>query len=151
MVYFGNFYRIFFKKADKRYFYSQIGIILKKEDVEMEVQIILRKLGVGSTYKGYKATVLAVTLALEDEDRLSSVTKRIYGEVAEATGSTPSAVEKNIRTVVLRAWSKNRADLEMMAGYKLDIPPSPSEFLDILYTYIARSRIRRDKTNRSLR
>lgn len=117
----------------------------------MEVQIILRKLGVGSTYKGYKATVLAVTLALEDEDRLSSVTKRIYGEVAEATGSTPSAVEKNIRTVVLRAWSKNRADLEMMAGYKLDIPPSPSEFLDILYTYIARSRIRRDKTNRSLR
>lgn len=117
----------------------------------MEVQIILRRLGVGTTYKGYKATVIAVTLALEDEDRLSSVTKRIYGEVAEALGSTPSAVEKNIRTVVLRAWTKNRADLESMAGYRLEIPPSPSEFLDILYTYIARSRIHRDKTTRSPR
>lgn len=117
----------------------------------MEVQIILRRLGVGTTYKGYKATVLAVTLALEDEDRLSSVTKRIYGEVAKALDSTPGAVEKNIRTVVFRAWTMNRADLETMAGYKLELPPSPSEFLDILYTYIARSRIRREKANRSPR
>lgn len=117
----------------------------------MEVQMILRKLGIGSTYKGYKATVIAVTLALEDEDRLSSVTKRIYGEVAQKINSTPSAVEKNIRTVMLRAWTNNRTELEIMAGYKLEIPPSPSEFLDIIYTYISRIRIRREKQNRSPR
>lgn len=111
----------------------------------MEVQIILRRLGVCSTYKGYKAAVIAVTLALEDEDRLSSITKDIYSETAKQLGSTPAAVEKNLRTVVKRAWEINPGDLEKMAGYNLDTLPSVSEFLDILFNYIQRSRLHRNK------
>ena len=71
----------------------------------MEIQIVLRRLGICSTYKGYKATVLALTLALEDENRLNSITKNIYSEVARQLGSTPSAVERNMRTVVLQILS----------------------------------------------
>ena len=55
----------------------------------MEIQIILRRLGICTTYKGYKATVLALTLALEDENRLNSITREIYTEVAKRLGSTP--------------------------------------------------------------
>ena len=113
----------------------------------MEIQIILRKLGILSTYKGYHATVIAVNLALENEDRLSSITKNIYGEVARQIDSTPNAVEKNIRTVVRKAWSTNHDDLERLAGYSLEVTPSVSEFLDILFTYIQRSRYRRNKEN----
>lgn len=65
----------------------------------MEIQIILRRLGVCTTYKGYKALVLAITLALEDENRLNSITREIYNEVAHQLDSTPSAIEKNPRTL----------------------------------------------------
>lgn len=78
----------------------------------MEIQIILRRLGVCTTYKGYKALVLAITLALEDENRLNSITREIYNEVAHQLDSTPSAIEKNLRTVVQRAWRMNPKDLE---------------------------------------
>ena len=111
----------------------------------MEIQIVLRRLGICSTYKGYKATVLALTLALEDENRLNSITKNIYSEVARQLGSTPSAVERNMRTVVQRAWKINPADLERMAGYNIEYLPSVSEFLDILFNYIQRSRLSKDK------
>lgn len=107
----------------------------------MEIQIILRRLGICTTYKGYKAVVLAIELALEDEDRLSSITREIYGEVAYRLGTTSAAVEKNLRTVVQRAWRINPEDLEKMAGYSLECMPSVSEFLDILFNYIQRSRL----------
>lgn len=113
----------------------------------MEIQVILRRLGVCSTYRGYKAAVIAVTLALENEDRLNSVTKDIYTETAKRIGTSTSAVEKNLRTVIKRAWSVNAADIERMAGYPLDSAPSVSEFLDIVFNYIQRSRIHRQKTN----
>ena len=109
----------------------------------MEIESILRRLGIVSTYKGYKAAVIAVGLALEDEDRLHSVTRDIYAETARQMGATPSAIEKNLRTVARRAWDVNRTDLERMAGYRLFAPPSVSEFLDILFNYIQRSRLHR--------
>lgn len=109
----------------------------------MDIQTILRKLGICSTYRGYKAAVIALTLALEDEDRLSSITREIYSETARRLGSTPSAVEKNLRTVVKRAWDVNPTDLERIAGYRLEAMPSVSEFLDILFNYIQRSRLKR--------
>lgn len=109
----------------------------------MEIQIILRRLGICTTYKGYKAAVLAINLALEDENRLNSVTKGIYSEVARQLGSTATAVEKNLRTVVMRAWKLNPTDLERMAGYHLEYAPSVSEFLDIIFNYIQRSRLHR--------
>lgn len=111
----------------------------------MEIEIILRKLGIVSTYKGYKAAVIAVSLALENEDRLHSITKDIYAEAARRMNATPSAIEKNLRTVARRAWGVNRTDLERMAGYRLLAPPSVSEFLDILFNYIQRSRLHRRK------
>ena len=111
----------------------------------MEIEIILRKLGIVSTYKGYKAAVIAVSLALENEDRLHSITKDIYAETARRMNATPSAIEKNLRTVARRAWGVNRTDLERMAGYRLLAPPSVSEFLDILFNYIQRSRLHRRK------
>lgn len=111
----------------------------------MEIQIILRKLGIGSTYKGYHAVVIAVTLALEDENRLSSITKEIYEEVAIRLNTSAYAVEKNIRTVSHLAWEKNRGTLESIAGMTLGAPPSVSDFLDIFTTYIKRTRHRISK------
>ncbi len=47
------------------------------------IQDTLRKLGVGKNYISQKRTVVAIQLALEDEDRLLRVKKGIYIPAAE--------------------------------------------------------------------
>ena len=90
---------------------------------------VLPRLGVPRTYRGFEATIAAVWLVLEDEDCLRMVTTRIYAKVAQL-----SAAERNIRTVVKRAWDCNPAYLSEIAGYPISTQPIPSEFIDMLAT-----------------
>ncbi len=102
------------------------------------IKRVLRQLGIGANYKGFRITVLAVAMIVENEDRLTSVTKEIYLDVAKLTGFSPTAVERNIRTVVARAWSCNQQAFNQMAGYSLTTIPTVSEFLDIIANYVRR-------------
>ena len=68
------------------------------------IQDTLRELGIGKNYISQKRTVVVIQLALEDEDRLLRVKKGIYIPAAEQCNCTWSAVERNIRTVVEKAW-----------------------------------------------
>ena len=102
------------------------------------IKRVLRQLGIGANYKGFRITVLAVAMIVENEDRLTSVTKEIYLDVAKLTGFSPTAVERNIRTVVARAWSCNQQAFNQMAGYALTTIPTVSEFLDIIANYVRR-------------
>ena len=86
------------------------------------------------TYRGFEATIAAVWLVLEDEDCLRMVTTRIYAKVAQLSGQTRHAAERNIRTVVKRAWDCNPAYLSEIAGYPISTQPIPSEFIDMLAT-----------------
>ena len=85
------------------------------------IEQVLRQLGVGANYKGYRITVFAIALISEDEDRLTSVTKEIYYDVAK------------------RAWYCNPQKLSQIAGYTLLSAPTASEFLDIVSNYIRRN------------
>lgn len=104
-----------------------------------EIQEILRALGIGRNYRGYQRTAIAIALALEDESRLTAVTKEIYCSTAEHTGCQWTAVERNIRTVIQRAWKINPQQLVHMAGYPMTIPPTASEFIEIVTNYILRT------------
>ena len=44
-----------------------------------------------------------------------------------------NAVERDIRTLSLVAWTKKREDLEELAGHSLDRRPTSTHFLAILY------------------
>ena len=52
----------------------------------------------------------------------------------------PLTVERNLRTVVSRAWQVNPDLLCRMAGYPLTAAPTASEFIEIIASYIIRSR-----------
>lgn len=95
---------------------------------------VLPRLGVPRTYRGFEATIAAVWLVLEDEDCLRMVTTRIYAKVAQLSGQTRYAAERNIRTVVKRAWDCNPAYLSEIAGYPISTQSIPSEFIDMLAT-----------------
>ena len=103
------------------------------------VQDTLRLFGITRCYKGFKHTTYAIYLAVQDESRLDAVTKEIYMETADHFGCKWTAVERNIRTVVARAWRGNRPLLSEMAGYPLETEPSASGFIEIIATYIIRS------------
>ena len=105
----------------------------------MSVPDALRSLGITNRYRGYRCVITDITLVLENEERMRSVVSDVYRETAAVCGCSWYAVERNIRTVVHRAWLVNPQRLSKMAGYPLDGPPTASEFIDILASYIRRS------------
>ena len=103
------------------------------------IQETLRPLGVTRCYKGFHHVCFSIHLAVTDDFRMEAVTKEIYTETAIHFGCKWTAVERNIRTVVARAWQVNPSLLCRMAGYPLDGTPTASEFIEIVSSYILRS------------
>ena len=95
------------------------------------IQDTLCLFGITRCYKGFQHTAYAIYLTVQDESRLEAVTKEIYM-------GTASHFHCNW-TAVARAWRINRPLLVKIAGYPLTCPPSASEFIEILASYILRS------------
>ena len=60
---------------------------------------------------------LILMLALEDETRLLSVTKSIYDPLSEKHGYSYQTIERNIRTLVSKAYKENYSKLCETARY----------------------------------
>lgn len=103
------------------------------------IQNILRPFGITGRYKGFHHVCFSIQLAVTDDFRLNAVTREIYMVTAVQFNCNWKAVERNIRTVVIRAWNVNPDLLSQMAGYPLDGPPTASEFIEIVSSYILRS------------
>ena len=96
------------------------------------IQQLLRHLGVPASYNGFPQTAYAVQLAINDADRLRLITKLIYPDVANYYGTTWTAVERNMRTVVAAAWECAPTLLGELAGIQLSHKPTNGQFLSIL-------------------
>ena len=98
---------------------------------------LLHDLGIKRTYQGYYHLATAIHLVIEKEERLLYVHKWLYQEIAHIHGTTPSCVERNIRTAKIHSWENgNRSVLEEIAGSPLHQIPSNSELIDMLSCYI---------------
>ena len=97
----------------------------------------LHQLGIKRTYQGYYHLAAAIQLVLEKEERLLYIHKWIYQEIAVLYKTSPSCVERNIRTAKSCCWNNgNRHILETIAGCPLEQMPSNSEFIDMISCYI---------------
>lgn len=102
-----------------------------------EIQYLVRSLGIGGNYQGYRYLTLAISLCLEDEDYLLGVSKLLYPEIARTFQTTACSVERNLRTVVSVCWERgNRELLESISLYPLINKPTTGEFLDIVTGYL---------------
>ena len=99
-------------------------------------QSVLRSFGITKCYKGYDYILYSIMLVLEDDYRLQAIIKEIYISTASHFDCAWTAVERNIRTVVYRAWQVNSMLLSQMAGYPLIRIPSASQFIEIVSSYI---------------
>lgn len=113
-----------------------------------EINVIrreLRALGITRRCRCYGRIVMAIQLAVDQEDSLEAVTKEIFWEVGSRCG---------------RKWDRGGAEhphcgADRVAdqpgtaagdgGYPLDGPPTASEFLEILSNDVQRARERREE------
>lgn len=93
---------------------------------------LLYRLGVTANYTGFFHTAYAVSLCIEEPDRLLVVTKWLYPEVARQYQTKWTAVERNIRTVGGIIWRENRPLLERLARRPLAQRPRSAQLLAIL-------------------
>ena len=97
-----------------------------------DVYDLLYQLGVTANYTGFFHTAYAVSLCVEQPDRLVLVTKWLYPEVAKQYKTNWKAVERNIRTVGSVIWREGRPLLEELAHRRLEEKPRNAQMLAIL-------------------
>ena len=93
---------------------------------------LLRRLGVTPNYTGFHQAARAACEAARRPELMLSLSKWRYPLVAREMNTTGAAVERNIRTVILRAWRQNPELLRQCARFPLNKRPTCGEFLDML-------------------
>lgn len=104
---------------------------------EEKIEYLIRSLGIGSTYRGYRYLNYGVQLCLKNEDYLLSVSKLLYPQIAKHYNASCYSVERDIRTVVKVCWDRgNKQLLQEIALRPLCSRPPSGEFLDILTAHL---------------
>ena len=109
---------------------------------EQKIEYLLRSLGIGATYRGYRYLSYDIQLCLNDEDYLLSVSKLLYPQIAKHYNASCYSVERDIRTVIKVCWDRgNKKLLQEIALRPLYNKPPSSEFFDILTAHIKQKSI----------
>lgn len=98
----------------------------------------LRTLGIGRQYLGYNITIKAVRMVVRDENRLLCVKQGVFVPLSEQQQCDWRTIERNIRTVIHRAWYINQPYLSELAGYPLHQEPTVTEFVEMLSAHVLR-------------
>lgn len=103
-----------------------------------KINDLLFSLGIGRQYLGYGITAKAVEMVLRDENCLLCVKQGILIPIAAERSCDWRTVERNMRTVIHRAWKYSADRLTELAVYPLRREPTVTEFLDILAVSLMR-------------
>ena len=102
-----------------------------------DIDYVIRTLGVGATYRGYRYLSYGIELCLADEEYLLAISKQLYPEIARKYKTTVGSVERDIRTVIKVCWEHgNRPLLEKIALRPLTLKPTSGEFFDIVTAHL---------------
>lgn len=104
--------------------------------LKMAVTSVIHEIGIPSHIKGYQYLRDAIMLAVEDEEVIECVTKRLYPKIAKDYTTTPYGVERAIRHAIEVAWERGDADtLRRFFGYTVSSTkgkPTNSEFIALI-------------------
>ena len=108
----------------------------KPSSIENRVTQIMRDVGVPAHIKGYQYMRDAVLMVTSDIELISSVTKRLYPELAKKYKTTPSRVERAIRHAIEVAWTRGQVEtIHDLFGYTINTrkgKPTNSEFIAMI-------------------
>lgn len=112
----------------------------KDASIEMQVTNIMHRIGVPAHITGYHFLRAAILIAVNDGNKLTSVTKVLYPEVAKQFNTSSSRVERAMRHAVEVAW--DRGDVEVLSGFfgytvnSQKGKPTNSEFISLIADHI---------------
>lgn len=102
-------------------------------DVEESITRLLFRICMPVSIRGYSYLKTAIAYAMDDPERIYSITKQIYPYVAKKHGSTPSRVERAMRHAIERAWYlgdiKNAVEKYGYSFRDYEFKPTNSEFI----------------------
>ena len=104
--------------------------------MELEIQELLRRIGIHQDHFGCALLAYAVQLALWEPDSLLCVTKKIYPQVAEAFHTKVSCVEQSLRAVIAQSWNTHQEVLQEIAAVPLPVRPTNSHMIALLCRYL---------------
>ena len=108
----------------------------RDRSLELSVTEIIHQIGVPAHIKGYQYLRDSIIMAIEDDDSINAVTKRLYPTVAKKHGTTSSRVERAIRHAIEVAWDRGDVDvLNSYFGYTIHNgrgKPTNSEFIAMI-------------------
>ena len=108
----------------------------KPATLEMQVTEMLHQIGVPAHIKGYQYLRDGILMAIDDEEVINSITKRLYPAVAKRFKTTSSRVERAIRHAIEVAWDRGDVDvLDHYFGYTVHTErgkPTNSEFIAMI-------------------
>jgi two-component system response regulator (stage 0 sporulation protein A) len=115
------------------------------ENIEDVISEIFVEIGMPCHIVGYRYSVYAVKLVVENSDIINAVVKELYPAVAKKFGTTASRVERGIRHSVECTWDRSDIDvIEKYFGNTVSLTkckPTNSEFIARIAN-IVRRRIR---------
>ena len=121
-------------------FYARYDVSAReKERISEGVDRLLRHMGASGKLRGFHYAAYMIEQVLEDPEKLHDVTKHLYRETACIFHVSPYSVERNLRTLIHSCWIRgNPAFLERVAGIPLRVPPTNSEFIDMMAAFLSR-------------
>lgn len=105
----------------------------------LKIHYILNSLGVSARYTGFRLAVSAISLALNDPELLKLISKNLYPVLAKRYHTTVKCIERNIRTIIDKAWQNNPSLLSSLAGYTLLDKPKTGQFIEIVVSYLRKT------------
>ena len=109
---------------------------ISEKNLQIDVTDIIHEIGVPAHIKGYQYLRDAILMAIDDDDIINAVTKRLYPAVAKKHDTTSSRVERAIRHAIEVAWDRGDVDvLNSYFGYTIHNgrgKPTNSEFIAMI-------------------
>ncbi|HOA31680.1 MAG: sporulation initiation factor Spo0A C-terminal domain-containing protein [Clostridia bacterium] len=103
--------------------------------LEVKVTKVLYTLGLPPNFKGFHYLRHALILVAQDSEKLFSVTKILYSQIAEQFGVSNRSVEHSIQTAIQSIWNScNFENLKEALGFTINTNQSPTnvEFISLL-------------------
>ena len=85
---------------------------MENQALECHIAVMLRLIEVQPNVWGWRYIITAVELAAADEELVHAVTKELYPAVAAKHKTTPSRVERCIRSAIEYAWTYGSQDAQ---------------------------------------
>lgn len=108
--------------------------------IEREITKMMLELGVPAHLRGYDYIRTAIVWCSQDMERIGSVTKLLYPELAKCYKTTSQKVERAIRNAIEVSWKRgNEETFEALFGYTRldgDNRPTNSEYIGVIADYI---------------